>query len=78
MSSPLPRELWKGPTDSSEYLEKAWNLTLIDQLNYQFSKYRDVVPKELLPIPKGDLKPVKRKGLVAGIRSTENSKIVLF
>ena len=30
--------------------------------------------KDKEPIPKGDLKPVKRKGLVAGIQSTENSK----
>jgi hypothetical protein len=66
--SPLPRELWKGPADSSESLKKAWNLTPIGQLSYQFSKYLVAVPKERLPIPKGDLKPVKRKGLVAGIR----------
>ncbi len=66
--SPLPRELWKGPADSSESLKKAWNLTPIGQLSYQFSKYLVAVRKERLPIPNGDLKPVKRKGLVAGIR----------
>ena len=30
--------------------------------------YPPAVPKERLPIPKGELKPIKRKGLVAGIR----------
>ncbi len=31
--------------------------------------YPPAVPKDRLPIPKSELKPVKRKGLVAGIRS---------
>jgi hypothetical protein len=33
--------------------------------------YPSSVPKERLPIPKGELKQIKRKGLVAGIRFSE-------
>ena len=72
--SPITKRIMEGSSCSSEPLEKAWNLTIIGQLSYQFSKYLVAVPKERLPIPKGDPKPVKRKGLVADIQSTENSK----
>jgi hypothetical protein len=34
--------------------------------------YPPSVPKERLPIPKGELKSIKRKGLVAGIRFSES------
>ena len=66
------RELWKGlerPLMSPPLPRELW----IGQLSYQFSKYLVAVPKERLPIPKGDPKPVKRKGLCAGFRSTETS-----
>jgi hypothetical protein len=36
--------------------------------------YPPSVPKERLPIPKSELKPIKRKGLVAGIRFNEIAK----
>ncbi len=76
--SPITKRIMEGSSCSSEPLEKAWNLTIIVQLSYRFSKYLVAVPKERLPIPKGDPKPVKRKGLVAESTQQKIRKIVLF